>query len=424
MNDLTPENREPIRDLTTDAATLQLELHELRQRLAALEASVPTVRKPRRRTTPKMLTLLVAGVMLAGATIVFGQAAVDSLFISKDGKVGIGTSAPVSRLHIQGDYLNTGAGGLALSASDSNNPEQYVLRINPFALDNSMVGYQFQTKSTVGGTQVPLTFDNQGRVGIGTTTPGNKLSVAGNADISGSLSLGTLNAGTLNATNALRADGASFLFANGSTDSTNNVVLRKDGNNAYIFPWGTGTSANTVIIGGGSRTNFGVSGDMNVTGNLNSTGRYQRDDNSEVGYQVSPRYHLSLTAAAYAGRTRQIPQQVINELCGDQDGCEFRLGMTRWDNDRSTQTASKTGVLYYSISDGRWRTSSNSGDVEGIDGNNATNHVMNAWDTCYFTDGPYSGSREQGDSAIGMYLLSWTGGFGNAGRTCELTLID
>src|SRR6266576_2154630 len=123
MNDLTPENREPIRDLTTDAATLQLELHELRQRLAALEATAhqhqQTVGKPRRRATPKMLMLLVAGVMLAGATIVFGQAAVDSLFISKDGKVGIGTSAPVSRLHIQGDYLNTGAGGLALNASDS-----------------------------------------------------------------------------------------------------------------------------------------------------------------------------------------------------------------------------------------------------------------------------------------------------------------
>lgn len=417
MNDLTPENREPIRELPTDDVNLHAELHELRQRLTALEASVPqgqqTDRKPRRRM---ILTLLVVALTLVVATMVFGQAAVDSLFISKDGKVGIGTSAPVSRLHIHGDYQNTGAGGLALDASDSNNPEQYVLRINPFALGNSMVGYQFQTKSTVGGTQTPLTFDNQGRVGIG-ATPTNKLSVAGNADISGNLSLGTLNA-----TNALRADAQSFLFANGSADSTNNVVLRKDGSNAYIFPWGTGTSSNTVIVGGGNRTNFGVSGDMNVTGNLNSTGRYQRDDNSEATYPVTPRYHVSLSAAAYAGRTRQIPQQVIIDLCGDQDGCEFRLGMTKWDNDNSTQTASRTGLLYYSTSNGRWRTANS--DTEAVDGNNATNHVMGIWDTCYFTDGPYSGSREQGDSAIGMYLLSWTGGFGNAGRTCELTLID
>ena len=414
MNDLTDDNRTSVRDLNEDGANLHAEFHEMRQRLAALEACVPqggqTDRKPRRRITRKMLTLLVVGLTLVGASIVFGQAAVDSLFVSKDGKVGIGTSAPVSRLHIHGDYQNTGAGGLALDASDSNNPEQYVLRINPFVINSSMVGYQFQTKSTVGGTQTPLTFDNQGRVGVG-ATPTNKFSVAGNADISG----------TLNATNALRADGASFLYANGSADSTNNVVLRKDGSNAYLFPWGTGTSTNTVFIGGGARTNFSVSGDTNVTGNLTSTARYQRDNNAEGTFAVSPRYHLSLTAPNYGGSTRQIPQQVINDLCGDPDGCEFRLGMTRWDNDRTTQTASKHGIFYYSISDGRWRT--DLGDVEGVDGNNVTNHVVDAWSTCLFTDGPYSGFREQGDSAIGMYLLIWNG-FKNAGRICSLTLID
>ena len=41
MNDLTDENREPIRDLTTDVATLHLELHELRQSLAVLQATLP-----------------------------------------------------------------------------------------------------------------------------------------------------------------------------------------------------------------------------------------------------------------------------------------------------------------------------------------------------------------------------------------------
>ena len=79
-------------------------------------------------------------------------------------------------------------------------------------------------------------------------------------------------------------------------------------------------------------------------------------------------------------------------------------------------------MLYYSTSDGRWRTANS--DTEGVDGNNVTNHVLGIWDTCYFTDGPYSGSQAQGDPSFGMYLLSWTGGFGNAGRTCELTLID
>ena len=371
MSKPTFENHETLSNLNPDSANLQVELHELRQRLLALEAGIlprrQIDRKPHRRITRKMLTLLIVGLTLVGATMVFGQAAVDALFITKDGKVGIGTNAPTNKL------------------------------------------------SVAGNTDVSGNLSVTGNVGIG-ATPTNKLSVAGNADISGSLSLGTLNA-----TNALRADGASFLFANGSADSTNNVVLRKDASHAYLYPWGTGTSSNTVFIGGGARTNFSVSGDMGVNGNLTSMGRYQRDDNAEATYQVSQRYHLSLTGNNYDGRTRQIPQQVINELCGDQDGCEFRLGMSRWDNDRSTQTASKHGIFYYSTSDGRWRT--NLGDVEAVDGNNATNHVVNAWDTCYFTDGPYAGNRELGDATLGMYLLVWNG-FKNAGRVCSLTLID
>jgi hypothetical protein len=421
MNDARDEKNETISELNTDAI-LRVELLELKQRLAALEAAQQAVGKARRRLTPKMLALFAAVVLLAGVTIVFGQAAVDSLFVSKEGKVGIGTNAPVSKLHIHGDYQNKGAGGLTLDATDNNNPEQYVLRINPFALGDSMIGYQFQTKSTIGGTQIPLTLDNQGRVGIG-ATPTNRLSVAGNADVSGSLSTSSVSTGSVNATTALRADGASFLFANGASDSTNNVVLRKDSTNAYIFPWGTGTTSNTVMIGGGSSTNFAVSGNMSVGGNLNSTGRYQRDDNPEGVYQVSPRYHMSLTAAAYGGRTRQIPQQVINDLCGDKDGCEVRLGMTLWDNNASTQTASITGVLYYSIDDGRWRASDNVGNAEGVDGSNGTQHAMNAWNTCFFTDGSYSNYADQGDSQKGMSLLVWNG-YGNAGRTCELTLID
>lgn len=384
MNELKHEIHETNSNLNADSANLHDELHDLRQRLAALEACVPQsqqiVRKPR-RITPKMLTLLVAGVMLAGASIVFGQAAVDSLFISKDGKVGIGTSAPTNKL------------------------------------------------SVAGNTDVSGNLSVTGNVGIG-ATPTNKLSVAGNANISGILSLGTLNA-----TNSLRADGASFLFANGSTDSTNNVVLRKDGSNAYIFPWGTGTSSNTVIIGGGARTNFSVSGDMTVTGNLTSTGRYQRDDNPEATYLLSPRYHVSLTAAKYDGSTRQIPQQVINDLCGDQDGCQFRLGMTRWTSNTETETASMTGIMYYSTADGHWRTSLVglqglglvTKEAGGIDGNKKTEHVGDAWSTCFFTDSPYSRYQDQSDPDKGMYLLVWKNdrdNYTNPGRTCELTLID
>lgn len=60
----------------------------------------------------------------------------------------------------------------------------------------------------------------------------------------------------------------------------------------------------------------------------------------------------------------------------------------------------------------------------GVDGNKTTQHVANAWNTCYFTDSPYSGYQDQSDPTIGMYLLLWKDKFTNPNRTCELTLID
>ena len=58
-----------------------------------------------------------------------------------------------------------------------SNINTYYLRINPVVIAGSKIGYQFITKSVLGGTQTPLTFDNAGMVGIGSTTPWGGLSV-------------------------------------------------------------------------------------------------------------------------------------------------------------------------------------------------------------------------------------------------------
>jgi hypothetical protein len=207
----------------------------------------------------------------------------------------------------------------------------------------------------------------------------------------------------------------------------------------YSYDYSASTSKNLILQAPGGNVGIGnitkPQAKLHVAGTIISQARYQRDDALETTYEVSPRYHLSLTAAKYDGSTRQIPQPVIVDLCGDPDGCQFRLGMTRWTLGSETETASITGIMYYSTSDGHWRTSLVglqgleliSKEAGGVDGNKKTEHVGDAWATCFFTDSPYSKYQDQSDPSIGMYLLVWKNdrdNYRNAGRTCELTLID
>lgn len=124
----------------------------------------------------------VASGLKTGSLLVsddYGYASPSRNDLIVKGRVGVGTAAPVSRLHVHGDYTNDGTGGITLDASDNADPETYVLRINPFSPGNGKVGYQFQTKSHLGGTNVPLTFDNAGNVSIGTAAaPSVRLDVA------------------------------------------------------------------------------------------------------------------------------------------------------------------------------------------------------------------------------------------------------
>jgi hypothetical protein len=189
------------------------------------------------------------------------------------------------------------------------------------------------------------------------------------------------------------------------------MELREQGEIVFSAGASAGQRTRTVTVGAGG---------MSVNGSISAAVRYQRDDEAETTYQKSlQRYHVSLTAERYGGRTRTIPREVLEDLCGRPDGCQVRLGMTRWGTGAETETASRLFIFYYSPRDGRWRTSA---DQVGVAGNGRTEHAQNIWNTCYFTDGTYAGYKEQGDKGTGMQLLVWNG-YKNPARTCELTLI-
>jgi hypothetical protein len=132
-----------------------------------------------------------------------------------------------------------------------------------------------------------------------------------------------------------------------------------------------------------------------------------------------PNFVMEITTT-YAGRTRSIPQATLVEYCGDVDGCFFTLGMKRWSAGNETETAARNATLFYSAADGHWRTTD---DTLGIDGSNGTQHIMNIWNTCFVTDGSYTGFSDLGDSSIGLGLLLWNG-FGSPSRSCVLILRD
>lgn len=366
------------------AEELRAEIRALHDRLRGLEAR--PVESPKgafpgasRRSSRGVIASLIAllGLLAAGGHL-YGQGAFDALFIDSTGNVGIGTTAPKATLDVAG-RLNVSNG------------------------------------ATLSSTAIQGSLTTSGSVGVGTSNPTAGLEVMGDSRFNGSVGINR-----------------------GAEKNQHLVVTPSDGNIAFNVTdpansasWLSVLPSGSVIMNGGNvgigtttpEAKLEVNGNARVRGQVSSWGRYQRDDQAEGTVDLLPRYHLSLTAPVYGGRTRTIPQSVVEDLCGDPDGCEFRLAMTRWSSDRDTESASRSGLFYYSKVDGHWRASSGESDASGVDGDGKTQHVRGIWGTCFFTDGTYSQYRDLGDKEKGMQLLIWNG-YTHPNRTCELTIID
>jgi hypothetical protein len=147
----------------------------------------------------------------------------DNMYSIPSGNVGIGTTSPADKLHVSGgnirlDYTsgidiiqqNGSVSGIDPSRNDLN-------------LRNSATGdIKFLTGTLPNITHPRLLIANDGNVGIGTTSPGEKLDVAGAANLNKDISTGI----------ALRVNGAEALWYNG-----------------VYFSWGFGGTANFFADG-------------------------------------------------------------------------------------------------------------------------------------------------------------------------------
>ncbi len=165
--------------------------------------------------------------------MLFGVNGAEKVRIDTSGNVGIGTTAPVSKLDLGTNYSDPGTypNKITLWSSGANN--YFGFGISEGDLDYfSQVNHRFYTgyNGSAGSEKMVLT--NAGRLGIGTTTPSNKLHVVD----SGSSNVGVFQLGAAGRLTAIGADSnagriQSYTAGFGASSP---LVLNPDGGNVGI----------------------------------------------------------------------------------------------------------------------------------------------------------------------------------------------
>ena len=138
----------------------------------------------------------------------------NAMTIDSSGRVGIGTSSPQKSLDVEGSIRSKDTNGSSPAEIDITSGGTWRLRSNATSGTNA---YGMDIVKGSAGTDVKMSIDSSGKVGIGTSSPANNLHVMGSMTLQGST--GTDNAWTY--------------YKN--TDQTYLVGLRGSSNDALSF---------------------------------------------------------------------------------------------------------------------------------------------------------------------------------------------
>ena len=127
-----------------------------------------------------------------------------TLSITNSGNVGIGTTLPIAKLHVFNDdsilalfetspSLNTGvSNGLYFKTGSGSWPYTGAIKTIGQGSSTARLGFYTFAASLPSGLQERLSITDDGKVGIGTESPANQLTVAGNADFTGNVGVGVV----------------------------------------------------------------------------------------------------------------------------------------------------------------------------------------------------------------------------------------
>ena len=154
------------------------------------------------------------------------------MVLTDAGNLGIGTASPSSALVISGDYLNNKSD---IQITNTNGGRTWRIGDGIGAITSSLVFWD----GTAGAARMVL--DSSGNLGIGTTSPGQKLHVAGG--------------------------GNTYLATQRTAASTSALVMGSESGKNSIYSWTTPTGASGVPLG------FTIGGTevMNLDASANAT---------------------------------------------------------------------------------------------------------------------------------------------------------
>jgi hypothetical protein len=226
--------------------------------------------------------------------------------------------------------------------------------------------------------------------------------------------------------------------------------LEKGGGVPGVVTFGKGGAKEIAFADGGKITDSGtglsisskaitIDGPLTVNGNWNTTairdiGDSKGGANQKANYEVSlRRYVVEATDAVGNFHGVQLDNDLLLQLCADQDGCSFRLGFrnaVEWQN-----RVILNGPWHLTIgqpTEGKhhWTVINDLNNpgiaTNGIDGSNdGLGDLLKSLYDCTFADGKWENGVYKGDTELGFALVNGnTVGWTTIHHVCVLVIED